>query len=270
MFNLRAMEKLKHRLVYIGCGHDRLPGFIHVEINLGKNKAGLPDVLADISEWIPLPNSSVDLVYSVATLEHLTYTQLLNCLLESRRILKRGGVVRLVVPNLDKYVQDYLHQVYDPGEKATPDYPNDNYVDTFVFRTIYFDHRYLHNFDTMRRALEKAGFDQARVCVPGDSQIVVANPQLAKTETGRVDDIIIEAVKLDRLPTARMTPANYPRNILLWWVARVFNLRLTAFKHREAHFPQRYWWVGVGMKVRQRLWWLERRWRPWFKFLYEK
>ena len=53
----------KQKYVYLGCGHARMQDFIHVEINLGKNKSGMPDIVADISDYIPLDNNSVDLVF---------------------------------------------------------------------------------------------------------------------------------------------------------------------------------------------------------------
>src|SRR3989338_2753627 len=97
--------------LYLGCGHHRMKGFTHVEVNVGKNKSGLPDILADITDRIPLPDGSAELIFSRATLEHLTYPELINCLLESHRLLRRGGTIRMMVPDLDKYVDDYLHKI---------------------------------------------------------------------------------------------------------------------------------------------------------------
>ena len=105
--DILGMENEK-KLVYLGSGHHRMQGFIHVEINLGKNKSGPPEILADITEPLPFKSDSVDLVYSIATMEHLTYQEFINCLIESHRILKKGGVVRMVVPDLDKLVKNYL------------------------------------------------------------------------------------------------------------------------------------------------------------------
>ena len=67
------MNTVTPRLVYVGCGHHRMDGFLHVEKNIYKSKSGLPDILADICIHIPLADNSVDLVFSRGTLEHLTY-----------------------------------------------------------------------------------------------------------------------------------------------------------------------------------------------------
>lgn len=238
-------EEKKLKLVYLGCGHDRLPGFIHVEINLGKNKSGAPDILADISEYIPLEDNYVDLVYSKATLEHLTYNELINCLLESRRILKRGGVVRIVVPNFDKMIENYLDKKYTPGLKnvifPNEKVSNEDYVETFIGRILYFDHRYLHNFHTLKKALEKTGFSEIRECKPGDSKIEEANGELYNTELKREGEIIVEATKLDCEPMAKMTEKKYPKNPLSYFLARFLNIKFSTFTEGRARFPQKYW-----------------------------
>jgi predicted SAM-dependent methyltransferase len=236
-----AEKDLTPRLVYLGCGHDRMKDFIHVEINLGKNKSGPPDILADISDYIPIKDNSVDLVFSRATLEHLTYNELLNCLLESHRILKKGGCVRIVVPDFDKTINQYLNKVYRDDIK-NPGMPNENYVDTFVARIMYHDHRYNHNFDTLRRALEKTGFEQIRECQPGDSKIEVAREELRKAEMGREkDDIIVEAVKFNKKPIIQKTERVYPKNPIAYFLAKFFNIKAESFVKGKARFPQRYW-----------------------------
>lgn len=99
--------------LYVGCGDHRMKGFTHVEINSEKQfkkgrDSGRPEILADITDTIPLPSDSVTLIYSIATLEHLTYRELINHFLECHRLLKKNGVVRMVVPDLDIMVKDYL------------------------------------------------------------------------------------------------------------------------------------------------------------------
>jgi predicted SAM-dependent methyltransferase len=248
------MLKNKNKLwLYLGCGHHRLKGFAHVEVNAGKNKSGLPDIIADITEHIPLPDDSAELIFSRATMEHLTYPELINCLLESHRLLQRGGVVRIVVPDLDKYVQDYLNKVYDPTLKELHGMPNENYADTFVARIMYFDHKYNHTFDTMKGALERAGFQEVRRGKPGDSKIEKANEELFVAEKGRDSDIIIEAVKGENAPTVSRSPKKYPENPIARLLARFFNLKVVAFNHRQAYFPQRYWWLERWIRIRQTL-----------------
>lgn len=233
-------EQTMPKLLYIGCGHDRMEGFIHVEINLGKNKSGMPDIVADISDYIPFPDNSVDLIFSRDTMEHLTYAEFVNCLIECHRILKKGGCVRMVVPNFDIMIKQYFDKVHDLNMRS-PGMPNENYADTFIGRILYFDHRYLHNFNTLSRALKKAGFEQARECLPGDSKIECTRPQLLKAETNLPREIIVEAMKLDRKPQVEKQPKIYPRNPIAKFFAKYLNIKITAFTERKARFPHRYW-----------------------------
>ena len=44
---------IKNNYLYVGCGHHRMKGFTHVEINVGKQfkkggDVGPPDIIADI------------------------------------------------------------------------------------------------------------------------------------------------------------------------------------------------------------------------------
>jgi len=102
------------KYLYLGCGNHRMPQFTHVEINIGKRKVGPPDIIADITQHINLPDNSVDLIFSRATMEHLTYPDLINCLLENHRLLKKGGIVRMLVPDFDIMIQDYLNKLPPP------------------------------------------------------------------------------------------------------------------------------------------------------------
>lgn len=239
------MDTGKSLLVYIGCGNDRLKDFVHIEVNLWKNQVGYPDVLADIAEHIPLKSGTADLVFSRATMEHLTYRELLNCLLETRRVLKRGGVVRMVLPDTDKIVYNYQHKIYATDLENNPDLPNDNYIDTFSAQITYHDHYYNHTFDTMRRALEKAGFENIRRCESAESILKSPNESLKVSETDKKYNMIIEAEKLDREPSVKPTPKQWPKNPIARILAKYFNIKIAHYFERKARFPQKYWFKGL-------------------------
>ncbi len=234
-------EENKIKLVYLGCGNDRLKDFIHVDIDYGKNKSGPHDIIADMTEYLPFKDNSVDLIYSKATIPALSYQEFINNLLESHRILKKGGCVRMVLFDFDILVKDYLNKVNRP-EVPSPGMPNENYVDTFVRRMLYFTNRYLHNFDTLKRALKKTGFEQVKECNPGDTRIECAKDELLRVELNRDDNIIVEAVKLDEEPTAKYASI-YPKNhfSLDYFLAKYLNVKISRYVERKPMFIQRYW-----------------------------
>jgi predicted SAM-dependent methyltransferase len=65
---------------------------------------------ADVSRRIPLPDNSVDVVYSCHMLEHLDRQDALTFLKEARRALRPGGTLRIAVPDLSLKVAAYIAQ----------------------------------------------------------------------------------------------------------------------------------------------------------------
>ena len=245
------MQNNNQKLVYMGCGHHRMAGFCHVEINIGKNKSGPPDILADMTEQLPLEDNSVDLVYSRATLEHLTYRELINNFLECQRILKTGGYLRAVVPSFDLFIKEYENKIYWPDLKGSPDFPNENYVDSFVFNALYHDHYYLHNFDTLARALRKTGFDNVVECGPGETNVKSASHELLEAEIARHGEIIIEAKKTGREPEIEKYGSVYPKNQFKKILAKYFNIKISSYKKRKPMFPQRGWFREKIKNIRK-------------------
>jgi ubiquinone/menaquinone biosynthesis C-methylase UbiE len=62
----------------------------------------------DIVEGLPLPPESASGVYASHVLEHLSHGDCLRALRNTYRLLKPGGVFRLIVPDLEIAARDYL------------------------------------------------------------------------------------------------------------------------------------------------------------------
>lgn len=62
----------------------------------------------DLRKGIPFPDGSVDAVYHSHLLEHLDREAVPGFLAEVRRVLKPGGIHRIVVPDLERDARDYL------------------------------------------------------------------------------------------------------------------------------------------------------------------
>lgn len=65
-------------------------------------------VRADLLKKLPIPEASFDLVYSSHFLEHIPRSQTLAFLEECHRVLRPGGTIRLVLPDLESIVLAYL------------------------------------------------------------------------------------------------------------------------------------------------------------------
>ena len=66
-------------------------------------------VVANIRRRLPFPADSFDVVYSSHVLEHLYQVEANALLRECVRVLRRGGVLRIVVPDLKAMVVQYLN-----------------------------------------------------------------------------------------------------------------------------------------------------------------
>ena len=241
------MEHSNTIFLYVGCGNHRMPGFTHAEINPAKQfkgggNVGRPEILCDISENIPLKDGSVSLIFSRATLEHLTYPELLRHFVECNRLLKdKDGFIRMVVPDLDKMIRDYNNKIFKPAPEVDPNLPCEDYTELFISRLLYHDHYYLHNEHTLTKALEKCGFGEVTVCMPGETKVSLVSEALFDAEKDRQDDdIIIEAKKLSGANLS-VTKVEYPTNLILKILAKYFNIRITRYRARKPVFPSLHW-----------------------------
>ena len=79
----------------IGAGVERLPGFIHIDIDpLTK-----PDIVCDIEKGLPFDDNAIDEIKCSHTLEHIN--NILFVLREFYRVSKNGAKITIVVPLMD-------------------------------------------------------------------------------------------------------------------------------------------------------------------------
>jgi hypothetical protein len=128
--------------------------------------------------------------------------------------------------------------------------PVENYSDYFVARALYHDHYYLHNFDTLSRALAKCGFVNIRRAIPGDTIVSDIRNILLEAEIGRDrKEVIVEAQKGDATPIAKRTLQEFPKNFIAHFLAKFFNIRLLPHVKRKPMFPTKKWFAEKALKI---------------------
>jgi SAM-dependent methyltransferase len=99
-----------------------------------KRFLALPDniLVHDLARGIPFPDRSVDAVYHSHTLEHLDRQSARGFLKEVLRVLKPGGIHRIVVPDLERLCRAYVNHIdaCDSGTASAADH--DEYVAAFL------------------------------------------------------------------------------------------------------------------------------------------
>ena len=196
----------------LGCGARFLDGWVNVDHSIGAklakykifNKLGFFNVQWDKRIFIhnlrlkfPWQNNSVDTVYSSHTLEHFDKREGLFFLKESHRVLKKGGVLRIIVPDLEEYVNSYIE-----GSMQADDFIDGllvlNKKHKSFFKTLFekffsFPHRCMYDKKTLLRIFTEIGFD-ASIKDSFESNITDIKEIEIASRTN--NDAIIEGIKL--------------------------------------------------------------------------
>jgi predicted SAM-dependent methyltransferase len=91
----------------LGCGSRYLSTWQNVDF-VSKSEQVLA---ANLIEGIPFQNNRFDVVYHSHVLEHFRKEDAPKFLKECHRVLKKEGVIRVVVPNLEPIARNYLHML---------------------------------------------------------------------------------------------------------------------------------------------------------------
>lgn len=81
----------------LGCGWRKLEGFVNVDCRAEVE----PDLVCDLLDGLPYPDSSVDVVRADDFLEHIPIGQTIQAVTEIWRVLKPGGVFESSTPSTD-------------------------------------------------------------------------------------------------------------------------------------------------------------------------
>jgi predicted SAM-dependent methyltransferase len=148
----------KSNMLNIGCGTSIHPDWINLDVAPVN-----PTVLQlDINHGLPFSADTVDVCYSSHMLEHLSQEGAHNFVAECMRVLKSGGVIRLVVPDLEGIAREYLRAL---DAVATGDKTRESDYDWIMLEL--YDQvvrsrpggemaKYLKNIDVSQRAFIKS------------------------------------------------------------------------------------------------------------------
>ncbi len=104
------------RFLNLGCGSRYLPSWTNLDV-----RPRGPEVLAhDLRMALPFDQSAFAVVYSSHVLEHLGRTEAERLVRECVRVLEPGGVLRVVVPDLERLARLYLRSL-EQTEAGTAD-----------------------------------------------------------------------------------------------------------------------------------------------------
>lgn len=175
------------RAVNLGCGVSIAPGWINLDnspnarlskfpaVRWALWKAGILSdqhyavpwskdvILHDLTNKMPFEDSSIDYVYASHVLEHLTLAHARKLLLDIYRVLRKGGLVRLVVPDLSFGARRYL--------TALESNPNDATAAETLLSWLQLSrptardpHLWMYDAPSLGAEMQSAGFAKIAVC----------------------------------------------------------------------------------------------------------
>lgn len=93
--------------INLGCGRRTHPDWINVD--LYASNAGV--VQHDLRRPLPFESDSIEVAYHSHVLEHFELSEGMAFMKECVRVLKPGGVLRIVVPDLESICREYIRQI---------------------------------------------------------------------------------------------------------------------------------------------------------------
>jgi len=155
---IEEQQKAAYRL-NIGCGNYPMPCWTNID--------EMESVRADLHVHvppIPFPDESMQEIYAGHFLEHLDHEEQVAFLAECMRVLRPGGKLGIVVPDMREVFRRYIEGTIDHMEYPLGQYHPIADLDALCYIFIYggidkdMHHKWCFEEKTLARTLYRAGF----------------------------------------------------------------------------------------------------------------
>lgn len=184
----------------IGCGRTLLPGWIGLD-----RRGGAGVYRCDLRRSLPFADRSVDVILIEHVLEHFPLDDLPTMLADYHRVLRPGGVIRVVSPeaslvadliNAVRSEQSDQQALLDQEMYRWPTGPMQLMSSANRLSHQYGEHKSLLCADMMRVLLEEAGFADIVTASADTSTHLIDPPQahFARFPNSKLEAFVLEAV----------------------------------------------------------------------------
>ncbi len=136
--------------LHLGCGTRYLEGYVHIDLADYDHI----DIKSSVDLLDKIENDSIDEIYASHVLEYFDRTEAEKVLNEWKRTLKKGGLLRLAVPNFEQLINVYkkteeIEKILGPlfGKWSIE-------KESFIY------HKTVYDRKSLTLLLEKIGFEQ--------------------------------------------------------------------------------------------------------------
>ena len=200
----KTMKKFcarKGLLVNVGCGSSGKEGWINVDFSPYEGV----NCTFDCRTGLPFENNSVKGIFTEHFLEHLNYeNEAKQFLADCFRVLEPGGVIRIIVPDAEKFLAGYCSPGWEVLSLVRPltsnhqdfhlglTYNTKMELINVVFRQ-FGEHKFAYDYETLAFCLEEAGFLQIKKMSFGKTKM----QELALDMEARASEsLYVEAIKV--------------------------------------------------------------------------
>jgi predicted SAM-dependent methyltransferase len=147
-------------LLNIGCGDRINPAFVNIDYSW------IPgvDLCWDVGKPLPFADSSIAGVFTEHCLEHLSFDAARGFISEVYRILRPGGVARIIVPDAELFLRAYCAHNTDQSVQFPPPYSqrlrDGGVTPVSLVNSIFrdFGHLYAYDYVELRNLLARSPF----------------------------------------------------------------------------------------------------------------
>lgn len=183
--------------LHIGCGDNRLPGWLNTEFELGPARGVL---FLDATAPFPIPSDSFDFIFAEHMIEHVPVAGAINMLEECHRILKPGGRIRISTPPLEFLLELMVRPTAEHLRYADyhySEYSNDDplKVPAAILNDYHrkWGHQFIYDRPSLTMLLQRSGFGGIEECALNQSR----HPHLKGIENeSRLPDGLLELVTM--------------------------------------------------------------------------
>lgn len=149
--------------INLGSGHWKLPGWVNVDLD----RESLPQICANLARGLPFRDGVADLMHSEDFIDQLELDRARMFLGECHRILRPGGVIRILTPDLEKLAHLYLNDQdrlkYLWNEHVGVALQTGTAGEIFNTGMRFAGHTFLYDAETFMQVTAECGFEARQV-----------------------------------------------------------------------------------------------------------